>query len=105
MQDDDYLIIPEIVHTMHARIADSPRPHTIHLLPPHEHLSSTLREIRVGGAAPVHTSFAWLGHGALLHRAEAADFMALLHALHASDAELQMADNYYTILSNRLPEI
>ncbi|GJE89677.1 hypothetical protein PsYK624_057830 [Phanerochaete sordida] len=105
IQDDDYLVVPEVVHALRARIHDVPRPHTIHLLPPHEHLTSTLREIRVAGLAPIHTSFAWLGHGAMLHRSEAADFMDLMRSLNASDAELKMADNYYTILSNRPPEI
>ena len=102
LQDDDYLVIPEVIHALHARIREAPRPHTIHLLPPHEHLSSTLREIRVGDE--IHISFAWLGHGAMLHRSEAADFMDLMRTLNASDAELKMADNYYTILGNRVPE-
>lgn len=95
----------EVIHTLHARMQEAPFPHTIHLLPPQEHLSTSLDEIFVDGAAPVHTSFAWLGHGAMLHRSRAVDFLALLHALNASDAELKMADNYYTILSNRVPEV
>ncbi|EKM61671.1 uncharacterized protein PHACADRAFT_83532 [Phanerochaete carnosa HHB-10118-sp] len=105
IQDDDYLVIPEVIHALHARIQDVQCPHSIHLLPPHEHLSSTLREIRAEGLYPFHISFAWLGYGAMLYRSEVADFMDLMHLLNTSNAELKMADNYYTILSNRLPEI
>jgi hypothetical protein len=98
-------VTAEVVHALHAKIKEAGTPHTIHLLPPHEHLSSSLREIHISSTPPVHTSFAWLGHGAILHRAQAADFLDLLHVLHASDPELKMADNYYTILSNRVAEI
>ena len=41
----------------------------------------------------------------MLHRTEAVDFLALMGALHASDEEMKMADNYFTILRNRVPEI
>lgn len=95
----------EVVYALHARIRDAKRPHTIHLLPPHEHLSSTLREIHVDGPVPVHTSFAWLGHGTILHRSEATAFLALMRLVNASGSEMKMADNYYTVLSNRMPEI
>lgn len=89
---------------MHDRILEAEKPHTIHLLPPHEHLSSTLREIHVPSTRAIHTSFAWLGHGAILHKSEAVDFLALMRELNTTDEEMKMADNYYTILSNRIPE-
>ncbi|OBZ79106.1 hypothetical protein A0H81_01521 [Grifola frondosa] len=91
IQDDDYLIRSEIIKSLHARITDHGSSPAIHLLPPHEHLSSSLSEIHVPARdtaylSDVHTSFAWLGYGTMLRRAE-------------------MADNYFTILSNRVPEI
>lgn len=42
-QDDDYLILPEIIHTLCARVSEHSRPTTVHLLPPHGRLSSDLR--------------------------------------------------------------
>ena len=97
-----------MVRALHARILDAREPRSIHVLPPHEHLSSTLQITHVpghNGQRPVHTGFAWLGHGAMLHRTEAVDFLALMGALNASDEEMKMADNYFTILRNRVPEI
>ncbi|PCH34217.1 hypothetical protein WOLCODRAFT_135572 [Wolfiporia cocos MD-104 SS10] len=109
IQDDDYLIRPEIIRAMRARIGDAAGAHPIHLLPPHEHLSSALREVHVPARpmdrSPVHTSFAWLGHGALVPRTRADEFLALLRALRAPPDEVKMADNYFTLLSNRVPEI
>ncbi|KAH8099831.1 hypothetical protein BXZ70DRAFT_1008810 [Cristinia sonorae] len=110
IQDDDYLVRSEIIHTLHANLSQSTCPNTIHLLPPHEHLSSTLRELHIpptglNDSGPIHTSFAWLGHGTMLHRSEAVDFLALMHQLNATEDEMKMADNYYTILSNRVPEV
>lgn len=102
LQDDDYLIMPEIIRTLHARVLRTPD-HSIHLLPPHEVLSSQLRTAVTPDG--VHTSFAWLGHGTILPRAGAADFLALLHHLNASEDEMKMADNYFTILNNRIPEV
>ena len=92
----------EVIQALHARLAQATAPRAVHLLPPHEHLATTLRTIRAG---PAHTSFAWLGHGALLARSAAADFLALLRALAAPGDELQMADNYFAILSNRVAEV
>ncbi|THH31959.1 hypothetical protein EUX98_g2215 [Antrodiella citrinella] len=105
--DDDYLVRAEIIHMLHTRLNQTSHPHTIHLLPPHEHLSTTLREIHVlpPSTHPVHTSFAWLGHGTMLHRSEAVAFLALLTRLNASEDEMRMADNYYTVLGNRVPEV
>lgn len=109
-QDDDYLVLPEVIMTLNSRINLSEDPHTIHLLPAHEYLSSSLREIHVPSpegskGLSIHTSFAWLGHGAMLHRSEAVDFLALMRRLNTTDEQMKMADNYYTILSNRIPEV
>ena len=103
-------MLPEVIHALHGAIAQSSVPRTIHLLPAHEHLSTSLRQVcfpRPPEAAlpAVHTGFAWLGHGAMLHRSEAVDFLKLMRVLGASHTEMQMADNYYTILSNRVPEV
>ncbi|KAI0937019.1 hypothetical protein AcV5_005015 [Taiwanofungus camphoratus] len=110
IQDDDYLVRPEIIRALRARIGRSDSPHAIHLLPPHEHLSTSLREIHVSKPDPsyrsdMHTSFAWLGHGTIMHRSQAEDFMFMMRRLRASPDEMKMADNYFTILSNRVPEI
>ncbi|KAH9929659.1 uncharacterized protein B0H18DRAFT_995571 [Fomitopsis serialis] len=110
IQDDDYLVRAEIIRSLRARVADADDPHTIHLLPSHEHLSSSLREIHVqkpdlSYLSDIHTSFAWLGHGTMMHRSRAEEFLSLMRYLRASPDELQMADNYFTILSNRVPEI
>lgn len=92
---------------LHTRLIQSPHPHTIHLLPPHEHLSSSLRTISVHQpqSHSANVSFAWLGHGTLLHRSEAIDFLALMRHLNASEEEMKMADNYYAVLKNRVPEV
>ncbi|KAG2154546.1 hypothetical protein DEU56DRAFT_769149 [Suillus clintonianus] len=102
LQDDDYLIMPEIIRTLHARALGTPD-HSIHLLPPHEVLSTQLRTAVTSNG--VHTSSAWLGHGTILPRTGASDFLALLHHLNASEDEMKMADNYFTILNNRIPEV
>ncbi|CAL1694519.1 unnamed protein product [Somion occarium] len=111
IQDDDYLVSSSVMHSLASRIASFNHPHTIHLSPSHEHLSTSLREIHVPGREgsyyhpSIHTSFAWLGYGTILARSEALDFLDLMHHLNASDEEMKMADNYYTILSNRVPEV
>lgn len=97
-----------MIHSLHARIVQSPDPHTVYLLPAHEHLTSSLREIHVPDVPAghsIHTGFAWLGHGSITHRADVTDFLALAHALNLSDSEMKMADNYFAILKNRVPEI
>ena len=110
LQDDDYLIRSEIIQTLYARITEPDASRTIHLLPPHEHLSTTLREIHVlaqdgSHLSDVHTSFAWLGHGTMLRRTEAQNFLSLLRYLNATSDDMKMADNFFTILNNRVPEI
>ncbi|EIN13887.1 hypothetical protein PUNSTDRAFT_56387 [Punctularia strigosozonata HHB-11173 SS5] len=112
IQDDDYLVRPEVINAMYQRLSSSPLTHPggIHILPPHEYLSSTLRTLVAGhnpatNAYNIHTTFAWLGHGALVRRSMTAEFLQLLTLLNASDEERKRADNYYTILGNRIPEI
>lgn len=76
----------------------------IHLLPPHEHLTTALRTIEAPSAG-LHASFAWLGHGAMIRRSEAISFLSLLDHLNVSYDERQMADNYFTLLSNENAEV
>jgi len=76
---------------------------SLHLLPPHEMLYSRLSTIRIDPT--VHTLFAWLGYGTIMRRSEAQNFMYLFKALNATEDILKMADNYFTVLSNRLPEL
>ncbi|KAG9222431.1 hypothetical protein CCMSSC00406_0002766 [Pleurotus cornucopiae] len=102
IQDDDYLILPEIIRTMRARIPQSEE-RGIHLLPPHEMLSTTLRPINPP-STDIHTGFAWLGHGAMISRTRATEFLQLMNE-YATEEQLKMADNYYTILANRIPEV
>ncbi|KAL1722032.1 hypothetical protein EV715DRAFT_193735 [Schizophyllum commune] len=101
IQDDDYIVWPSVIQSLHARIANSDV-RGVHLLPPHEHLSSTLQTI----VAPpnIHTDFAWLGHGAIIRKSVCAEFLSLLNYLEVNDEQRKMADNYYTILSNAFTE-
>lgn len=101
-QDDDYLIWPEIINTLRHQIAQSTRSR-IHLLPSHEVLSSDLRRIRTDSG--IHTSFAWLGHGTIIRRSEAVEFMKLMKFLNVTKDELKMSDNYFTILSNTYSDV
>lgn len=94
LQDDDYLIRPEVVTALRHYADSAP----IHLLPPPEHLSTQLRHY----VQPplVNTSFAWLGYGTLVRREQAKEFLTLLKEYDLNQGELQMADNYFTILRN-----
>ena len=105
-QDDDFLINRSILHALHHHIHEQPGPHRqIHLLPPSDHLGTTLQTVSV----PNHitTSPAWLGYGTMLTRATAVSFLELLHdPEHGFTAdEKRMADNYFTILRNHIPEV
>ncbi|KAL4069838.1 hypothetical protein V8B97DRAFT_640234 [Scleroderma yunnanense] len=102
VQDDDYLVLPQIVRSLEYRITNSPQT-VLHLLPAHEHLSSRLRTVTTSSG--VHTGFAWLGHGTMLSKKRALDFVSLLRFLDMPQDEVQMADNYFTILGNQIPEI
>ncbi|KAF8634868.1 hypothetical protein AX15_000623 [Amanita polypyramis BW_CC] len=101
IQDDDYLIWPEIVLAMRSRISEASTS-AIHLLPPREMLSSQLRTISAGSG--IHTSFVWLGHGTIMRRAMAVEFISLLRYLNATEEIMKMADNYFTVLMNTVPE-
>lgn len=87
---------------MRARIAES-RHGAIFLLPAHEMLYSTLSTIRAGPS--IQALFAWLGYGVMVESSQIQDFLSLLRAINATEDVLRMADNYFTILSNRLPEL
>lgn len=101
-QDDDYLVLPQIIRTLGYGIAASPQT-AIHLLPAHEHLSSRLRTILTPSG--VHSGFAWLGHGTMVSRKRASDFISLVRHLNMPLEEVNLADNYFTILGNQIPEI
>ena len=89
---------------MRSRIGLSEIPKSIHLLPPHEHLSSTfLTGHSLDGR--IHTRFAWLGHGTMMHRELSESFLSLINDLQFSDEERKMSDNYFTILRNGFTEI
>jgi len=103
LQDDDYLVLPEVIRSLHTRVSESSSPSAVHLLPAHERLSSDLRYVS-NITHGLHTSFAWLGHGTIIHRSQVVDFLPLMHDLAVSDEEMQMADNYFSVLSNRVPE-
>ncbi|PIL31468.1 hypothetical protein GSI_06170 [Ganoderma sinense ZZ0214-1] len=110
VQDDDYLVRPEIIQSLRVHMAAPDASRVIHLLPPHEHLSTTLRETDVQSShdrqlSSIQTSFAWLGHGTMLHRSEAQSFLRLMRYLDAPPDDMKMADNFFTILSNRVPEV
>lgn len=77
-------------------------PRAIHLQPPDEMLSSKLRTISINPG--VHTTFAWLGYGTIIKHSTAIDFLNLIDELQLSEEEHKMADNYFTILSNDVPE-
>ncbi|KAJ7699896.1 hypothetical protein B0H17DRAFT_1047552 [Mycena rosella] len=89
IQDDDYLIQPEIIRSLRARIDT----HDIFVIPPNEVLSSHLLSIN-SPSTNITFAFSWLGYGALI-----------LRATPISEEETKMADNYYSILRNRFPEI
>jgi hypothetical protein len=77
----------------------------IHLLPPHEHLSSSLRILST--PSHIHTSFAWLGYGSLVPREQVLAFLTFMGPLYlnVSEDDMEMADNFYTVLSNTVQEI
>lgn len=101
-QDDDYLVLPQIIRILGYRIDESPQT-VFHLLPALEHLSSRLRTVTT--PTGIHTGFAWLGYGTMVSQTKVLDFVSLLRFLGLPQDELQMADNYFTILGNQVPEI
>ncbi|KAF8910152.1 hypothetical protein CPB84DRAFT_1672881 [Gymnopilus junonius] len=101
IQDDDFLVLPEIIRALAVRMKEASLP-SIHLQPADEMLSSELRTISVGPR--IRTTFAWLGYGTIVTRMYAIEFLSLLDVLKLSVEEHQMADNYFTILRNVIPE-
>lgn len=81
---------------------DMNTPSSIHLLPPHEMLSSALRTVTI--YPRIRTTFAWLGYGTIMKQSQAVQFLALLDRLNLSEGQHKMADNYFTILRNDPPE-
>ncbi|KAJ7179327.1 hypothetical protein C8R46DRAFT_1073418 [Mycena filopes] len=80
-------------------------PHmTYFSFPPTEVLSSHLLSIS-SPSTNVTFGFSWLGYGSLVLRSHARSFLSLLARIGASEEELKMADNYYTILKNSVPEV
>ena len=77
---------------------------SIHLLSPEDHLNTALLTI---STRRIHTSFAWLGYGAMVARSRVRSFLGLLHhpLLNTSVEERHMADNYFSLLGNRVPTI
>lgn len=98
------MIQPAVLLNMHSYFLLHPTLTSLHLLPPHEHLSSRLRTVYDEDKG-ISASFAWLGHGTFLRRATVIEFMDLLQKLNITEDERQMADNYFTILANKVPEI
>ncbi|KAL5518807.1 hypothetical protein ACEPAH_490 [Sanghuangporus vaninii] len=98
-QDDDYVVQPDVIKNLHSYFLQNKAVRSVHLLPAHEHLLSRLRVFTTQDSS-ISTAFAWLGHGTLLSRSAARDFLDLLRALNVTDDEMKMADNYFTILAN-----
>ncbi|KAF8167344.1 hypothetical protein B0H34DRAFT_13087 [Crassisporium funariophilum] len=101
IQDDDYFVLPEIIRALSRRIGQTPAS-GIHLQPPDEMLKTVLRTTVIGRS--IHTTFVWLGYGTIIRRSYAVDFLSLLDKLNVTVEERQMADNYFTLLSNSIPE-
>ncbi|KAF7352948.1 Rab geranylgeranyltransferase [Mycena venus] len=99
-EDDDYFVKPEIIRSMRARIDT----HDIFHLPPDEVLSGHVLSID-SPSTNITFGFSWLGYGALILRSNAESFLSLLKRIGASEEETKMADNYYSILSNSIPEL
>jgi hypothetical protein len=54
-QDDDYLILPEVIQTLHARVMEHDQLSAVYLLPPHERISSDLHAVsRITGLCTRH---------------------------------------------------
>ncbi|KAH8835570.1 hypothetical protein DL96DRAFT_1574775 [Flagelloscypha sp. PMI_526] len=100
-QDDDFLVQPSVIRTMRASNTKLLSP--IYLAPPHEAMTSRLRTVIVGET--VHTSMAWLGYGSLVSKSAVLEFLELMNSLNMTEEEQKMADNYFSILKNELPEV
>ncbi|KAJ6509993.1 hypothetical protein C8R47DRAFT_1096336 [Mycena vitilis] len=100
IQDDDYLVEPEVIRSLRARIDT----HDIFFLPPDEVLSGHLLSVD-SPSTNITFGFSWLGYGAMILRSNAESFLSLLRHLGVSDEEMKMADNYYSVLKNSFPEL
>ncbi|CEL55613.1 hypothetical protein RSOLAG1IB_01625 [Rhizoctonia solani AG-1 IB] len=104
VQDDDYLVSSESIKALRKYVALYDAKYPIHLLPPHEHLSTTLR-ILTHSSSHI-ASFAWLGHGTILSKSHARAFIELLKTESGGQEHImQMADNFFSVLSNRRADI
>jgi len=74
------------------------------MLPPDELLSSHLRQISSPDGR-LHAIPAWLGYGTLISRERAVRFLETFLSLEQNPESIQMADNFYSILSNTIPEL
>lgn len=102
-QDDDYVLRPEIIFTMHSKmssITNGAGP--IYLSPPDEYISTSLRTVY---GPKFSTSFTWLGYGTYMERRTAVDFLRMASLLQLSPNMSLMLDNYFSILKNDVPEI
>ncbi|KAI0257063.1 hypothetical protein BJV78DRAFT_5550 [Lactifluus subvellereus] len=101
-QDDDYLILPGVIQTLHTRVTEREWPSAVYPPPPHERLSSDLRAVNTHNRT-LHTSFSWLGYGTMMHRSLASELL-LLFVLNVPNEEVKIADNYFWVLRNHPPE-
>jgi hypothetical protein len=74
------------------------------MLPSTELLASRLREISSLDGR-LHTLPAWLGYGTLILKERASSFLKAFLSMEEDPRSIQMADNYYSILSNSKPEL
>jgi hypothetical protein len=74
------------------------------MLPSFELLSSRLREISSLDGC-LHAFPAWLGYGTLILKERTTLFLKTFLHLEKDPHSIQMADNYYSILSNSKPEL
>ncbi|KAG9122143.1 hypothetical protein FRC07_001604 [Ceratobasidium sp. 392] len=106
VQDDDYLVSAEAIRALrvYAKLNQTDdHQYPIHLLPPHEHLSTTIRTRKTNKYT---ASFAWLGHGTLLTKTHARSFLNLLRTVSNNREDvMKMADNVFSIMLNRRAEI
>lgn len=73
----------------------------IYLGPPHEQLLTHLRQVRSSNWS---SSFSWLGYGSIMSRKEAGLFLNAMKSLEFETDERAMADNYFSVLRNVVPE-
>ena len=100
-QDGDYFVHPHIIRALCSRMHLS-NTMAIHLEPPNEMLTSQLRTINADDTNS--TTFAWLGYGTIVQRSRTVELLSLLEKLNLSQEEQRMADNYFSISSNTIPQ-